>query len=437
MILAGVLVLLGIAATIAFNHFRETETLRKLLSRKVAVTLHADTAFSPLHWSGLSVRSDRLVVHGKDPQHITELRAEDLRASCSLSGLWQREWRVETLSARHLQAAFGEAGAKLVSADRTKDPPLEPQIESPSPLHMEIREAHVEQNDVFWGRKADALGFVKGVSTTYFTRGKGLEVHGTGGTFQQSKWPAMAIRELAISYLKPRLKIEHATLVAGKQGSIKMAGLLDFSPDSSLHLVLDFADCAIAPFLPENWREKFKAACNGHTEIDKKLHGETPPQATGDLNFRDGTLTGLGVLDRTAALTHKPEFQRLPIREIRGHFDWRGGRLKVSGFRFEAKALVCAEGDVTIEKEEIASTLKVGVAPDALEPIPGAREKVFTSEHDGYCWTTVRLSGPVSHPREDLKPRLLAAAREKLIGKSILPVLGPGKLVLEAIEHLF
>ncbi|MDP9291229.1 MAG: AsmA-like C-terminal region-containing protein [Verrucomicrobiota bacterium] len=247
----------------------------------------------------------------------------------------------------------------------------------------------------------------------------------------------MAIQDLSLSYLKPQLKIERATLVAGKRGNINMAGLLDFSAGSSLHLALDFSGCGITPFLPADWREKFKAVFNGQTEIDKKLSGEDAANATGNLDFGDGSLTGLPVLDRTAALTHKPEFQRLPINEIKGHFDWRGGRLKVSEFRFLAKGLICAEGDITIEKGEITSTLKVGVAPDALEPIPGAREKVFTNAHDGYCWTTVHVSGPMTHPREDLKPRLLAAAREKIVGKSILPVLGSGKIVLEAIEHLF
>ncbi len=157
-IAAALLVLLGIAAVILFSHFRETATLRKLLGRKTAVALHADAAFLPLRWRGLSVRSDGLVVRGKDPGHITELRAEDLRASCSLAGLWQREWRVEKLSARHLQAAFGAAGARLISADRAKVPPLEPQIESPSPLHLDIQETRIDQNDIFWGKKAEALG---------------------------------------------------------------------------------------------------------------------------------------------------------------------------------------------------------------------------------------------------------------------------------------
>lgn len=43
--------------------------------------------------------------------------------------------------------------------------------------------------------------------------------------------------------------------------------------------------------------------------------------------------------------------------------------------------------------------------------------------HDGYCWTSLKLSGPLKHPHEDLKQCLVAAAEEQL-AKGFLAPLG-------------
>ena len=36
----------------------------------------------------------------------------------------------------------------------------------------------------------------------------------------------------------------------------------------------------------------------------------------------------------------------------------------------------------------------------------------------GYVWTSVRLSGPVSHPVEDLTPRMIAAVQNAAVKKA-------------------
>ena len=47
-----------------------------------------------------------------------------------------------------------------------------------------------------------------------------------------------------------------------------------------------------------------------------------------------------------------------------------------------------------------------------LQWLPNARGTVFSRDQDGYCWTTVRMSGDLKHPKEDLTPRLKSTLAE-------------------------
>jgi len=49
----------------------------------------------------------------------------------------------------------------------------------------------------------------------------------------------------------------------------------------------------------------------------------------------------------------------------------------------------------------------------------------------------MNLTGPMDHPREDLKQRLLAAAREHFNNGIFSSIFKPGKAVLELIDSLY
>ena len=69
------------------------------------------------------------------------------------------------------------------------------------------------------------------------------------------------------------------------------------------------------------------------------------------------------------------------------------------------------KGGFVVQNGLIDGTFDVGITPSSLQWLPAAlQNKVFTASHDGYVWTTMRLTGPVDHPSEDLSRRLIAAA---------------------------
>ncbi len=103
----------------------------------------------------------------------------------------------------------------------------------------------------------------------------------------------------------------------------------------------------------------------------------------------------------------------------------------------EAKKLFRIEGHFAVEDKEIDGTFQVGATADVLDSIPGAREKVFTEARDGYLWTSMKLSGPLNHPREDLKERLVVAAQEELAKVFLAPLFKPGQGLLELLKALY
>ena len=81
-------------------------------------------------------------------------------------------------------------------------------------------------------------------------------------------------------------------------------------------------------------------------------------------------------------------------------------------------------------------TFQVGVTPGSLQWLPGSQGKVFTASRDGYLWTSMRLTGPVDSPTEDLTPRLVAAAQGAIIEGVEKTVKDPVGTVLDTVKSL-
>jgi hypothetical protein len=309
----------------------------------------------------------------------------------------------------------------------------------PSPLKLEIRETIVQQMSIFWGAQPEAIGGVREVLAKFYPNGSDLDGIGTGGTFQQTGWPELKIVRVEVHYAKPRLEIRSARFAIGKEEETSATGLLDLKEGGGggMHFHVQTKGAPVEPFLKGFWRGKFEAKIEGDSRIDKEFKPDAKPTAAGELKFSDAEVHDVATLDRIAALTRHPEFAHLKLSELSGRYQWSGSQLEVTDLRMEAKKLFRVEGHFTIAEEEIDGSFQIGATADVLDSIPGAREKVFTRAHDGYFWTSMKLSGPLKHPREDLKERLVAAAKEKLAEGFLAPLFKPGKVVLGLLEALY
>ncbi|HEY3662238.1 MAG TPA: hypothetical protein VGL24_03720 [Chthoniobacterales bacterium] len=427
------------ALTRVVDHYLNDGALAEAIGKKTAVILKADAGYLPLFWRGMTVRSGGLLVRGKPPRGLTELRASNLRASCSLHDLWQRKFVINRLQSDRLEVAFGAAAAAKLTPILSSEPELQPQKEMPSPLKLEIRETIVQQMSIFWGAQPEAIGGVREVLAKFYPNGSDLDGIGTGGTFQQTGWPELKIVRVEVHYAKPRLEIRSARFAIGKEEETSATGLLDLKEGGGggMHFHVQTKGAPVEPFLKGFWRGKFEAKIEGDSRIDKEFKPDAKPTSAGELEFSDAEVHDVATLDRIAALTRHPEFAHLKLSELSGRYQWSGSQLEVTDLRMEAKKLFRVEGHFTIAEEEIDGSFHIGATADVLDSIPGAREKVFTRAHGGYFWTSMKLSGPLKHPREDLKERLVAAAKEKLAEGFLAPLFKPGKVVLGLLEALY
>lgn len=422
----------------AFDRLLRDGTVNRLIGRKTAVILKADAGYLPLVFHGLSVRSGGLLVRGKPPRSLVEMRAVDIRAFCSLQNLWKRKWTIKRLRAAQLQAAFGHAAAAALPPLLTDEPQLQAQIDTTSPLNLEILETIVPRTTVTWGEQPQAVGYLRDVDARFYPRDHHLDCFGAKGSFGQAGWPELAVEEIKLHYRDPKLMVESAlfSLPAGAK-NIAVVGQLDFGENAGMDLKIKSVNVPAEPFLTGFWKGKLEGIYDGECRLQKLFKPNAQVEAVGELHFSRGLVHDVGTLRQIALLTHHPQFDKPRIDVLKGHYSWNGSRLDVAGAEIETKGLFRIEGDFMLEKGNIEGKFRIGVAPDVADAIPGAREKVFLDERAGYLWTTMSLTGPMQHPREDLKQRLVAAAQEHFAKGIFSSIFKPGKEVMGLLDSLY
>ena len=439
-LLAGAIALLLLAGwfggSAALARVFESRHLRELIAAKIGREIKAPSGLLPLSCRGLSLYSDGLESNSNAPHGLTELRASRIYARSNLLELWRGHWRVEKLSAEHLQAAFGKSAAAHLDRNEFAPPRLEPPSRENSALSLDVRETVIARTDLAWG-EGENTGNFREVTTRYYPDGKNLIVHGQGGTFQQAKLPEARVRTCKLYYTKPALHIDEGALTLGGDSSIRVLGGFDFGEKSSMDLQLRFEQCPAAPFLSEEMRARFSATFGAEMRLQSRLREKNSMTAEGEATVTRAVLKNVPALEKIAAFTGKTEFRELAIDRISGSYEWRASELTVRNLSLEAKRLIAVKGEGTLRKGGIEATLQLGATAEVLAAFPGARAEVFTTERAGYFWTTVRLSGPMEHLHDDLKPRLLAAAQAS-IAKGILgAIFKPRQTVIEKIEQLY
>ena len=426
------------AATRTLDHLVRDGTFLRLISRKTAVKLNTDSCgYLPIAWRGMLIRSDGFLAQGKPPHSLVELSATNLRAHCSLKNLWQRKWTITLLEASHLEAAFGPAAAGQLTKILPRQPDLESAIDSNSPLNLDIHETDIARTDVFWGETPETVGDLKEVHCRFFPKDHGLEIFGSGGTFHQTGWPDLGVADLHLTWAKPALMVNSVVLSLGQAKNFNVTGRFEFEKPGSMKLHLSSKQAPAEPFIKGFWRGKFEGVIDSENDLEKQFQPGAKVSASGQLNFSHATVHDVQALKQIAAVTRHPQFEKPKIDILRFHYRLSGDRLEISSFEGEIRGLCRLEGEFSIDHGEIDGRFKVGAAPDVVETIPGAREKVFTESHGNYLWTELRLTGPASHPREDLSKRLISAAQEHFAKGILAPLFKSGKPVIEMLQEIY
>ena len=313
-IVIGAAVCLGavgyFAAIRALNLSLADGKLARLIAQKTAVKLRADTGYLPLAWTGASIRSAGILVRGQPPRALAEMSAVDLRAFCSLQNLWQRKWTITHLEASYLQAAFGQEAATHLQEILPSKPILQPQLETPSILSVEIQETVVPRTDIFWGETPAGLGWLKDVAARFYPRDRDLDIVGQSGTFRQTGWPELKVDSLRLHYATPKLAVRSASFLLGPTGKIGVNGDFDFGDGGGIELTVQARATPVEPFLNGFWRGKLEGVFDSDSRINK-LSGP-PVTGNGEVRFARAS-----VHRRTYAKTGRARHTPSSIRKIK------------------------------------------------------------------------------------------------------------------------
>ncbi len=401
----GAAALLGLilCGWVGVQSFLKSAAFRQLAEREAGRALRVDGTFSPFQWGGDGVYSEGFVGTGSTST-LQSLSASQIRASLDYSALLDRTIRIPSL--RILEGEIELGAGKAVGPAEGGGLSSEGSWWRPRKLALE--EAVIDSAVVRWpggsldGSRLRAVPQAAG----------GWAFEASDGTLRLPRLPELDCTSMDARYQSGVLHLLGGDFGVGEAGQVAATGNLDFNPGGAVALQIEAKRVPLSPFLPSRWSAVAGGEIGGTMEFKRtkdSLHLE------GDAILDGSTLKALPVLDRIAVFTSTDRFRSLAFQKVRAHYVFDGESLKITAVDAESQGLVKLEGGCVVRDEQIDGVFEVGVSPGTLRWLPGAQGRVFTRNSEGYLWTTVKISGPIDRPTEDLSARLIAAMPEAVL----------------------
>jgi len=405
--------------------YLHSDAFRVLLSNQVSDALEVDGAFAPLRWDGLAARAGRF--EGVGEGQLLAIRADDVRTEISLDGFRDGYWLLKGSAVRNLEVTFdarsGEDDPPI--ADLDVSTPALPEVEKSSgwlPSELRYDTVNVENFSATAVLDHGELQLKNHRILARSVAGSdSVNIEARGGTITTPmEWlPELRMEELNARYLDGSVFLTSARFGVFNTGSLDAAGEWD---EASGAYVFQGKVTGIAceDLLNDDWARRLTGRVLLDYTVEDRGEG---PRARGTFEVREGVLTALPLLDSLSAYADTQRFRTLTLHEARSDWEWVDGRFVFTNIRFTSEGLVRILGTLAIGDDgELDGSFRLGLAPGTLSRIPGAETVVFQPGDHGLLWTTLRVSGTLDKPNEDLTNRLIAAAGMRMF--EILPESG-------------
>ncbi|MFU8892218.1 MAG: hypothetical protein ACNA8L_01190 [Luteolibacter sp.] len=405
--------------------YLHSDAFRLLLSNQVSKALDVDGAFAPLRWDGLSARTGKFEAVGEG--ELIAIRAEDVRTEIGLGGFRDGYWLLRGSVVRNLEVVFdarsGDDELPRIDLDVTP-PPLPKPRQARRWFPTEIRYDTVDVENLsamvvldhgelqLRNHRVRALSAAEGDAVDFTARG--------GTITTPLEWiPALRLEEIKGRHQDGSVFVTCSQFRVFGNGVLDAAG--EWNGENGFYGFQGKAtgiDCA--DLLDEDWARRLTGRVLVDFTVEDRDDG---PRARGTAEIRDGMLTALPLLDSLSAYADTQRFRMLTLHEARVDWEWMDGRFVFTNIRLTSEGLVRIFGTLTIGKEgELDGSFRLGLAPGTLARIPGAETVVFQPGEHGLLWTSLKVSGTLEKPSEDLTSRLIAAAGLRMF--EILPETG-------------
>lgn len=415
-ILCLLILALFAGASIWFQNFLRSETFRRIVSEKTGAAFQAEATYGPFQWVGSSVHSDMLDATGEPGSPLQVLRANQIRAEINWRAVLDGAWRVNQIEVVQLSATLRKADAASLRSEEAPPVPAGG-LAALLPQRFELENVNIARTDVnFLGLGDAQLASLKGSSLRLKPDGKGWAIEGAGGTFSTPMLPQLDVETFRSRIQRGSFFLTDARLRLGDTGKITASG--EFSDASSLRL--EWEQVNLAQLKNGLWGDHLTGLLSGSSTLAWSENGLASLEASGKFLLNEGLLEKLPIQDQIATFTGSPQFRRMPLQEVSGHYEYSGGQVRITAFIAESKGLLRVEGDCQVGLGgALTGKFQIGVTPQTLQWLPGSRERVFTVARNGYLWTDMQVSGTIHDLREDLSARLAAAMGEEVIQRGV------------------
>lgn len=449
-VVRGTLGLLGLGVValgggyIGLRSWLHGEDFRHMLSAEAGKALGVTSEFGRFQWSGTRMETEGFKAAGEGI--VKSVDAEGLQVDMGLGGWWSGVWRVDDARARRIEVEIDTTAAKRVSAD-----PGSVQVEVPPkpkkwydafvPQKVEVQQVEIGSSSLKVITKSGPVG-IRGTSwrvTPDAAKGS-YRAEGSDGTVLLPwKWaPPMELGRARLRYQDDMVFLSDADFQVYESGRLELSGEMSVKGDGYVFNGT-LSDVMCAEVLPEDWKQRLLGRIESEFSVEHRPAG---PVVEGSLELTDGVLTAMPLLDSLSAYADTTRFRRLALNKARVDYEWENGNVILRNLVIASEGLVQLEGTLRVDREErLDGRFRLGLVPGVLARIPGAETIVFQPGERGLLWTTLRVTGTLDDPEEDLTGRLIEAAGLRMF--EVLPETGERVLkftrqVLDAdmTEHL-
>ncbi|KIE57834.1 hypothetical protein A946_10985 [Methylacidiphilum kamchatkense Kam1] len=397
-----------------------SQGFRTFLSQKITEAIQVEGSFEPLHLQGNLLLTDKYTGRGKPSSPIESIVGSNIECQLLLRKIFSGFWYIELLNVNNLEVVFkeqlpkelstGSPNLSLASYNETDSPHKEAFYKNLIPTKVELKRVVINNCTLKWpkqivgGGKLDSMSveLLKSSGTDMWT------AQGKGGHLTFGSLDPLTIKELFLKIFSDGLYISKFVVVSQPHGRIEANGEWKWaSKEKNMELTLDSLPLPL--FLPASWKGKIDGDINGKTFLSQSPTMETSLEGT--IYLKNGVIEALPLL---ASLALLGTTNRLPIDIGKANLFVSKSKTELSNIEMECKGKIRIEGQIEVIGDQIYGKLFTGINPEQLAFMPGAKEKVFSQEKNGYQWTTVNISGSLQNPKEDLSPRLTAAATQTI-----------------------
>jgi hypothetical protein len=384
------------------THYIEGNAFRAAMENETAKGLHFPTGhYAPIRRMGSLTAQSQSFQASDGEKALKSLDARGITARFNPWGLLVRQWKFDEV---HVQS--GDVEIQIYEASPEAIEP-KPWFAIFLPNRVFLKRIESESANVTWQFRGEGAGFF-GTRLLITPHGPDFEYRATGGTLKMALVPDLYLRGVHLLLTRTLLTIYDVDLAPNPQsdGSIHGQGTSGTGKDKSVDFKANFDRVPIRTWLPAKWKEHL----SGNAFGDVHWAGENPKlessSGEGSLRVRDARVENLPLLEKLAELAKKQSFEHLALNDCSVSFAWRYPKIEIKDIAIEEKGKFRIEGAISIDRRILRGAIKLGLAQQYLDWLPGPKE-VFTTERSGYLWTTVHLSGTVDEPKQDLSQRIV------------------------------